>query len=115
MSRYINVDELLKRFEELHNDENNLLNCYNADWIVQLIEKQTIADVQEVKYGEWVPDDKSGGWRCSNCGHATNEKLLKWYQVINKNSWNWCYQSTNPFYCSRCGAKMNLDDKNNYK
>lgn len=51
MSRYINMDELLKRFEELHKNENNLLNCYNADWIVQFIEGQTIADVQEVKYG----------------------------------------------------------------
>ena len=111
MSRYIDMDELLKRFEELHKNENNLLNCYNADWIVQFIEGQTIADVQEVKYGEWVPDDKTGGWRCSNCGHATNEKLLKWYRTVNENGWNLCYQSTNPFYCSRCGAKMEVPIK----
>lgn len=68
------------------------------------------ADVQEVKHGKWIRDDDQDGWRCSECGHATNERILKWYQEINGDTCNICYQSAKPFYCSRCGAKMDLED-----
>lgn len=67
------------------------------------------ADVQEVKHARWIPDDKAYIWRCSECGHFTNERIVKWYRDIEGNV---CYRSDQPpFYCSRCGAKMNLEEK----
>lgn len=53
MRRYIDADAAIKRFEELHGNENTLLNSYNADWIVSFIEGQPTADVQEVRHGRW--------------------------------------------------------------
>lgn len=67
------------------------------------------ADVQEVKHARWIPDDKAYIWRCSECEHFTNERIVKWYRDIEGNV---CYRSDQPpFYCSRCGAKMNLEEK----
>lgn len=54
MSRYIDADAAIKRFEELHGNENTLLNSYNADWVVSFIEDRPTADVQEVKHGKWI-------------------------------------------------------------
>ncbi len=48
MSRYIDADAAVKRFEELHGSENTLLNSYNADWIISFIKTQPTADVVEV-------------------------------------------------------------------
>ena len=48
MSRYIDADAALKRFEEMHGNESELLNCYNADWVVSFIETQPTADVAKV-------------------------------------------------------------------
>ena len=48
MPRYIDAYAALKRFEEMHGNESDLLNCYNADWVVSFIETQPTADVQEV-------------------------------------------------------------------
>ena len=84
MSRYIDMDELLKRFEELHKNENNLLNCYNADWIVQFIEGQTIADVQEVKYGEWVPDDEQVVGGALTVGTLQTKNFLSGIELLTK-------------------------------
>ena len=45
MPRYIDIGEAIKTFEKIHGNESTLLNCYNADWIVSLLEAQPIADV----------------------------------------------------------------------
>lgn len=52
MKRYIDADETIKRFEDLHGDENGIVNCYNADWIISFIEGQPTADVQEIQHGK---------------------------------------------------------------
>ncbi len=92
MSRYIDADAAIKRFEELHGNENTLLNSYNADWIVSFIEGQATADVQEVKHGKWkvwgMFDDLV---KCSCCGYQDTRN-----HVIYENL----------MYCGRCGAKM---------
>lgn len=92
MSRYIDADAAIKRFEELHGNENTLLNSYNADWIVSFIEGQPTADVQEVKHGKWVVwgmfDDLV---KCSCCGFQ---------DTIN----HVIYENLR--YCGNCGAKM---------
>ena len=84
MSRYIDMDELLKRFEELHKNENNLLNCYNADWIVQLIEGQTIADVQEVKYGNGYQMMKQVVGGALTVGTLQTKNFLSGIELLTK-------------------------------
>ena len=86
MPRYIDADAALKRFEEMHGDESELLNCYNADWIVSFIETQPTADVQEVKHGTWGKSlFAKDFFRCSLCSAVWNRKFE---------------------YCPHCGAKM---------
>lgn len=86
MSRYIDADAAVKRFEELHGDENALLNSYNADWIVSFIEGQATADVQEVRHGKWGKSlFAQDFFRCSLCSAVWNRKFE---------------------YCPHCGAKM---------
>ena len=64
MSRYIDADAAVKRFEELHGSENTLLNSYNADWIISFIETQPTVDVVEIvrcadcKYWDAVKNPK---------------------------------------------------------
>lgn len=83
MSKYIDVDKTIRQFEELHGEENALLNCYNADWIVSFLEAQPEADAAEVARCKdckwWTKCDDSpqghcmlmqmsptGGWFCAN-------------------------------------------------
>lgn len=86
MASYINIDETVKTFEKLHGEENSLLNCYNADWIVSFLEAQPAADVQEVKHAKF--ELVSGGKGiCSNCHRLDSiDELAK--------------------YCRYCGAKL---------
>ncbi len=92
MARYIDADAALKRFEEMHGNESELLNCYNADWVVSFIETQPTADVQEVKHGKWfrtVPTTTKSYRRiCSLCGKIA-------YMIRARYT-----------YCPWCGAKM---------
>lgn len=87
MSRYIDADAALKRFEEIHGNESDLLNCYNADWIVSFIETQPTADVREVRRGSWKLDRFDNAW-CSVCNHCGSNDA----EVSD--------------YCPNCGAKM---------
>lgn len=91
MSRYIDADAALKRFEEMHGNESELLNCYNADWVVSFIETQPTADVQEVKHGRWahLGNDE---WCCTCCS----------FVITTEGSWDEPAEK----YCSNCGAKM---------
>lgn len=117
MVKYINADVLKDKMFNYYDCVNRntgkgnykgetLMNYEVADMIEDCIDNAPTADVREVKHGRWVLDDGTDGWRCSECGHATNERILKWYQEINGDTCNICYQSAKPFYCSRCGAKM---------
>ena len=93
MGRYIDVDAALKRFKELHGNENELLNCYNADWIVSFIETQPTVDVQEAKHGKWEFIDGHQS-RCSKCGLIRN--------IATQVGWD---------FCPMCGTKMNLEEE----
>lgn len=107
--RYIDANQIVYWIRHISRDglEDDIRKVAFKD----AIERIPTADVQEVKHGKWIRyDDQDGGWRCSECGHATNERILKWYQEINGDTCNICYQSAKPFYCSRCGAKMALED-----
>ena len=92
MSRYIDADATLKRFEEVHGNESELLNCYNADWVFSFIETQPTADVQEVRHGRWELIGKNVS-KCTVCGCARN--------IRTQIGWN---------FCPVCGAKIDLED-----
>ena len=96
MPRYIDADAAVKRFEEMHGNESELLNCYNADWVISFIETQPTADVQEVKHGQWlrtVPSTSKSYRRiCSECKQIAI-MISKEYKC-----------------CPYCGAKMGVDE-----
>lgn len=101
MPKYINVDEIdYKIICYPHLDlYTRTVSTEELDGVYALktdIDSMPPADVREVKHGHWVLDDETDGWRCSECGHSTNERVLKWYQNINENICNMCYQSTKP-------------------
>lgn len=108
MPRYVEVENL-----EV-SDYVTVWDCNCSEFGKQLVmaiddlQYLPAADVQEVKHGHWIRCNDQGGVRCSKCRHATNERILRWYRD-NEN--NICYQSAHPFYCSRCGAKMDLEEE----
>lgn len=106
MNKYVELGAVQKKIMEMTRDTR-------GTYLAKNIEEIPLADVQEVKRGHWIRCNDQGGVQCSECGHATNERILKWYQEINGDTCNICYQSAKPFYCSRCGAKMDSDEEKN--
>lgn len=116
MAKYINADVLKDKMFNYYDCVNRntgkgnykgetLMNYEVADMIEDCINNAPTADIQEVRHGHWMLSDETDVWKCSECGHLTSERIFKQYRDINGNT---CYQSENPFYCSRCGAKMDL-------
>lgn len=99
MPKYVELSAVQKKIMEMIGD-------IRGTYLAQDIGKIPSADVQKVEHGRWIRCNDQGGVECSKCGHCTNERILKWYQEINGDTCNICYQSAHPFYCSRCGAKM---------
>lgn len=67
------------------------------------------ADVQEVRHGYWINDKVTGCLVCSECGRFTDEIIGDMIEQDGKI----IHRSMNPFYCSKCGAKMDGKEKNN--
>lgn len=102
MSRYIDADELIVKYKLFSTLEYNHMRmpiswalayeCFLCD-----LEMQPIADVVEVKHGEWITKciaSSSSGFEwymhtCSNCGDFYKTVLPDGYK-----------------YCHNCGAKM---------
>jgi hypothetical protein len=115
MSDYIDRDLLLAEIEELkkspwYNDcgENyeRIIRSDAIGTVVDLCVKSApVADVQEVKHGEWIKDNDSFqpddyycvyfDYTCSECDKIVNDR----YKL--------------PSYCPRCGAKMDGGSNNN--
>lgn len=92
MNRYIDADAALKRFEEIHGNESELLNCYNADWVVSFIETQPTADVREDRRGVWCVCGRFEDFLCCPfCGYTVPQE-----RVIDERI----------AYCGRCGANL---------
>ena len=100
MDKYVELGAVQQKIMEMIGD-------IRGTYLAKDIGEMSPADVQKVEHGHWIPCNDQGGVRCSKCGHCTNERILKWYR---DNESNICYQSSNPFYCSRCGAQMDLED-----
>lgn len=86
MARYIDVDVLMKELER----ETGIV-------IVPIITPEI--DVQEVKHGKWIKNEKHGYYECSNC------KSIKPYDGIGEEyPDNVTYWTCN--YCPNCGVEM---------
>lgn len=92
MSRYIDADKLY-----IAAMDTEFYDAADEDVVLELINQQPTADVQEVKHGEWLlerePCGKPYCYHCTICDsdfHHTGIKV----------AWD---------FCPNCGAKM---DKN---
>ena len=90
--KYIEVNELLKSFTpdcSVYNSNKPIK--IDLRLIKRIITRQPIANVTEVKYGEWVLDEESAKWgfpficTAKGCGKAHDHREK---------------------YCPNCGAKM---------
>lgn len=97
MAEYIEREALVAFLEDVHEDNDWLVNQYNADWICSWIESQPATDVVEVVHGHWISqqeaetiNDYGKAYCCSICGHC---------------DWD-CTESESFNYCPHCGAKM---------
>ena len=81
MSRYIDVDKLQETIYKRVN------NPAIRGWLNPIINEQPIADVKEVKHGQWTKDQNFNDdlVRCSAC-HILSDRQ--------------------PNYCPYCGARM---------
>ena len=97
MARYIDADLLTDKLEELQFNApvmTPVMKIYN---VIELVEDQPPADVEEVKHGDWkLYDDGSGV--CKNCN--THQRDV------------WDMDNVQRF-CCRCGAKMDGGGKQN--
>lgn len=91
MPKYIDADKaygLIYRCYCEHCDDTLCGSC-NISHILDCIEDEPDADVEEVRHGKWVLGELDGEWRCSKCGAYTDGNI--------KPTWK---------YCRHCGAKM---------
>lgn len=75
MSQYIDLDKAIADFNACHGNTNALLNCYNAEWIVDFLESRPAAAdaVKVVRCKDcafW--QDNNGGYPQQECrwGHG---------------------------------------------
>lgn len=89
-TEYIDREALHEIFEDKMQDDNIMCPVVKVLDVLEIIENQPAADVQEVKHGKWKPYwdsewQQPASSECSICKHR---------QIIETN------------YCSKCGAKM---------
>ena len=98
--KYIEVNELLKSFTPdcIVYSSNKPIKI-DLRLIKRIITRQPIADVAEVKHGEWVSltECSNAGVYCSLC-----------HKKVYKEDYAWCNQKNKlrSDYCPNCGAKM---------
>ena len=90
MAEYIERETLIKRLEVTPILKYGI-PTQTRDGIIDLVKKQTAADVVERKQGHWwwVTEDI---YKCDNCGEKAHVK-----EVMGKPDWE---------FCPNCGAIM---------
>lgn len=95
--QYIDVNKLKAEFpvrlnhrDEEHGDLNFVLGI---EAVFDYIDEMPAADVQEVRHGQWLRNDYTHKYMCSECGRdvETTEQVVRMFP-----------------YCN-CGAKMDLE------
>ena len=89
MAEYIDKEAML---EQITRRESLMVGdkMISVDALREFIMNRPVADVEEVKYGEWIYDSNTDEPRCSKCGEDALEGIIT------------------P-YCPLCGAKMEED------
>lgn len=126
MDDYISREAALEQFKQLHGSENDLVNIYNADWIVSFIESLPSADVRPLVRGEWKNAHPSspmhdGGGRpyCSACGKEAplrSVEIIKRKLVGGRISVPEVVYSEETYFsdfCPNCGADMRQKGEEN--
>lgn len=109
MAEYIDREALYEIFEDKMQDDNIMCPVITVLSVLDIIENQPSADVQEIKHGYWIEQKKrhttsSGGTgttpyrECSVCGWD--------YPVITVGQHFKLYKC-----CPECGAKMDKENK----
>ena len=90
MAEYIDREAML---EEIARREPLMVGnkMISIDALRVFIMNRPVADVEEVKYGEWIYDSNTDEPRCSECGEDAIDGVIT------------------P-YCPHCGAKMEGND-----
>lgn len=103
MPRYIDADKLYRSIKTETNPYGKPTLDYNSGLkVLDIIDNQPTADVQEVRHGHWIEDKETGCLICSECGRFTDEIIGDMIEQDGKI----IHRSMNPFYCSKCGADM---------
>ena len=91
MGKYIDREAML---EQIARRESLMVGdkMISIDALREFIMNRLVADVEEVKYGQWVFDIRTIVPRCSVCGEDA------------------IAETVTP-YCPHCGAKMEEEDK----
>lgn len=95
MSKFYSEEEILKR--------SKCAECYEQ--VKSILDNTPVADVTEVKHGEWVEDKSNSSqskkvYYCSLCNHwqaTKNQRQLNQIMYMN--------------YCPYCGARMDKPQK----
>lgn len=118
MARYIDADkakEAIKNYGKgaISDGYKTLDPVDDIVMICGLIGYIPTADVQEVRHGKWIEDKETGCLICSECGHFTDEIIGDMIEAdedialaLDIPAKTIIHRSMNPFYCSKCGAKM---------
>lgn len=94
MSRYIDADEL-----HIAAMDTEFYYAADEDVVLELINQQPTAEVQEVKHGKWVKHHEH-----INLADGTVKEWDNYYCAECKTP-----QSYLSKYCPECGVKMDLD------
>ena len=91
MGKYIDREAML---EQIARRESLMAGdkMISIDALRVFIMNRPVADVEEVKHGEWIYDSNTDEPRCSECGEGALEGIIT------------------P-YCPHCGAKMEEEDE----
>ena len=88
MGEYIDREAML---EQIARRESKMVGdkMISIDALRTFIMNRPVADVEEVKYGEWIYDSNTDEPRCSECGEDAIDGIIT------------------P-YCPHCGSKMHI-------
>ena len=94
MARYIDADKLTDKLEDLQFNAPVMVPVMKIYNVIELVEDQPTAEVEEVRHGEWM---KEGC--CFYCSECKKTYGLGSTQTIYDVKRHW-------LHCPNCGAKM---------
>ena len=123
---YIEKEPIIKFIENgLNNPDKLKAFGHDAVEILTEIEYAPVADVVEVKHGEWIVKNNEKDWKdqnsyrvdikCSECGKSHFLGTTNFANEFNPDRLNKLGNYADYTFCGRCGAKMDKANINKYK